>query len=157
MFLDPIFDPSASRTAETRKAVRSHVMVRDHRNRQHQEEQEYEIERARRIADADAWRSRQNQPRDEEGASQVNDRKDEPERESEDEPGKDYRPFITTSIDLSHPSISSFRRGSTAFNLYILNDPSNIIESILEDINLDALFLLVRETHHSFCLSRNHC
>jgi hypothetical protein len=54
-----------------------------------------------------------------------------------------FRPIVSPSADLFHPSIAALRTGDLAFQLFILNDPSNAVGSILHEAGVDAFTAVV--------------
>lgn len=129
-FLDPVNQPSASRTAKQRRDVRSHVTAQQHRSRRHKSRQAIEASRARQKAGS-------------EKSQQENQLKAKQAENQDEEPFDELLPRISHSADLSNPLAAAFRGGSLAFQLYILNDPANNVGRILNFLGTDALSVLV--------------
>ncbi|SMQ48810.1 unnamed protein product [Zymoseptoria tritici ST99CH_3D7] len=130
VFLDPVNKPSTGKSAKFRISVRSHVTLRQHR--------------VRRLQEKFASATSGSQGRGDQAIIRL----DEKTPQDAAAKGTDLfkleqtRPIVTTSADLTNASIAALRTGSLAFRLYILNEPSNDIGDILNDVEIDAISVI---------------
>lgn len=171
VFMDPFNKPSAGKSEKIKREVRSHVTSRQHLHRKEQVKLAREELKAKRKVASEMLQARERElagrvnglvesggevtgeDQDEEMEGPVYNRDEEMAvetkthqaagNEQEDEEYDQLLPIISPSADLSNPSIAAFRRGTLAFQLFVLNDPSNDIGKILQDLHIDALSVVV--------------
>lgn len=151
-FLDPLTQPSASRSTKFRKEVRSHVTAQQHRRRRLGERQGIAASRLKETAElSKSGNNRQKQESDGEVKKEEEAEGGEEEvEEGRKHPFDAHLPLVPFTADLLNPLTNSYQNGSLAFQLAILDDSSNVIARVLEDLGTNALSTLVRYTSFHF-------
>lgn len=164
-FLAPLDKPFAGNSAKVRKEVRSHVTKQQHRTRKHQED---ESRRARFEARTDLQQSltpsveiKEGFQKDEfppratelgeEGVGGTGGKEGALDRSSPTSASSptsscsaQVNPIASSSADLFNPLVAAYRDGSLACQLYILDDPTNSIGSVLRNMEVDMRDAFVR-------------